>query len=169
MESVAQCLFGIADAMICITSFVSRSSLAWSQDTPVSVETKWTRVTTASRLAWSVTMFASATTPNPAAETAGSSSLTVSVNWCCFGSHSVIFSHLGFGLWKNKTTDFNFKYFQNKMTDLCVSLMITLCGLRVSVCSLYKPCIQTGIGPSLLFTPPMLFILAWIHCQKAQQ
>lgn len=63
---------------------------------PVSVATKWTLVTTASRLAWSVTTFASATTPSPAVETAGSSSLTVSVNWCC--SDAVIFAHLCHGL-----------------------------------------------------------------------
>lgn len=50
---------------------------------PVSAATKWTSVTTASRLAWSVTMFASATTPSPAVETAGSSSLTVSMRVCC--------------------------------------------------------------------------------------
>jgi len=44
---------------------------------PVSVAMKWTCETAASRLAWTVTTFASVTTRSPAEETAGSSCLTV--------------------------------------------------------------------------------------------
>lgn len=65
---------------ICIIPFVLQSSPGWSQDTPVSAATKSTRGTAASRPAWSVTTFASETTPSRAVETAGSSSSTVSVS-----------------------------------------------------------------------------------------
>lgn len=80
MGSITPSLFWIADAVICITPFVSRSLPAWSRDMPVSVATNWTCTTTARHPAWSVTMCASATTPSPVAGMAGSSSLTVSVN-----------------------------------------------------------------------------------------
>lgn len=77
---VAQMLFCIVVVTICITPIVLQSSPEWSQDTPVSAATKSTRGTAASRPTWSVTTFASETTPSRAAETAGSSSSTVSVN-----------------------------------------------------------------------------------------
>lgn len=80
--SASQSLFCIANTTICITPFGFCSLPEWSLATPVSVATKWTRTTVASRLAWSVTTFASVTTPSPAVETAGSSSLTVSVKTC---------------------------------------------------------------------------------------
>lgn len=66
---------------------------------PVSVAMKKTCVTTASRLAWSVTTFASATTPSPAVETAGSSYLTVSMRVCFPLSLTLLSFHIPAVFW----------------------------------------------------------------------